>query len=173
MFGDAIESHYVYVRDRIKTFNPNRIVKGIVNAQDWPPKKVEPDAFYLLVLDDAPIGSQGYSQYQPMIFHQLQWVWINKGTDIVPGVRKANRGDRYNVSQNMKGELLYGLAPGYTQKLSWSLDGNGKLVSSIPDIPEPITWNPVAFHTKLDKDSGINYGAGALRVWDMTDAITS
>lgn len=174
MFTDAIDSYYVYTRNRIKTFNSARVVKGLLNAQDWPQKPLVWDAFYLLVLGETPIGRQGYSQYSPILMHSVQWVWINTGSDIVPGVRQANRGDRYRTSQAMKGELLFANSPGYTQKLTWSLNSAGQLVSTPEQVPtEFITWTPMEFHEKLDKDSGIVYGSGAVRITDMTDAITS
>lgn len=171
-FTDAIWSHYAYVKARILAKNPNRVVAGILDAQDWPSKPVKFEAFYLLTLGDTPIGRQGYSQYSPMLFHQMQWVWINKGTDLQQGTRAANRGDRFVNMENMKGELLYGLAPGFTMKLNWSLV-TGVFTGTSPAITEAITWNPVQFHNKFDKESGLEYGAGALRIWNMTDAITS
>lgn len=178
MFVDAIHSHYEYVRARIlaasgnPTNNPP-IVGGILNAQDWPTKPFKFDCFYLLVLGEAPVGREGYSQYSPMVFHQVQWVWIDKGTDLVAGVRQVNRGNRFQTMQLMKQYLLQALVPGYAFKYTWSLV-NGEFTSSPTSTPgESITWNPVSFHEKFDKDSGLQYGAGALRIWDITDAVTA
>jgi hypothetical protein len=179
MFQDCIYSFYEYVKSRIlaaasNPTNTPKLVGGILNAQDWPPKNFAYDCFYLLIIGEAPIGSQGYSQYSPMIFHQIQWVWINRGTDTQPGTRQANRGDKYYIAQTMKGYLLNGLVPGYTQKLTWSMNSAGIFTGVATSTPnEPITWNPVTFHEKLDKASGLTYCAAALRVWDMTDAITA
>lgn len=175
MFADAIWSHYSYVKNRIIAKN-NGVdnVAGVFNAQDWPSKPIKFNFFYLLELGDAPIGSQGYSQYAPMIFHQLQWVWVIKGTDISAGVRVPNRGDRFSISQTMKGLLLYGLAPGYTEKLTWAMNNaTGKMIGSSLSPVEAITWPPVDFHERYDKDTGLVYGSGALRIFDMTEAITS
>lgn len=185
-FTDAQYSFYEYVKPRLLSYianpanNPTSVsgvssitVSGILNAQDWPSKTIKFDSFYLLVLGEEPIGKQGYSQYSPMVFHQLQWVWIDKGSDTVAGQRQANRGDRFVLAQVMKGALLYGHAPGYAPKLTWALV-NGVFTGSPTSTPnEAITWNPLTFREKYDKASGLIYGAAQVRVWDMTDAITS
>jgi hypothetical protein len=174
MFTDAQYSFYSYVKSRILTKNPDRLVAGILNAQDWPIKNIKFDAFYLLVLGEEPIGRQGYSQYSPMLFHLVQWVWMNKGTDTPAlGVRQANRGDRFVTMQDMIGELLYGLAPGYGLKQTWALV-NGTFTGSPTSIPnDTITWTPATFHQKQDKSSGLAYGSAQIRIWDTTDVITS
>ena|ERR1700751_1350233 len=171
-FTDAVDSHYEYVKGRILTVNPNRVVAGLLSAQDWPSKPLKFDAFYLLVLGEMPLGRQWYSASVPVKFHQVQWVWINKGTELTQGIRQANRGDKYRVMQAMKGELLNGLFPNFTQKFSWSLV-NGVWTSAPLNPVEFILWNPVEFHEKIDKESGMMYGSGAVRVVDMTDVITS
>lgn len=174
MFADAIWTHFMYVRDRILVKNPSRTIKGIMNAQDWPSKSVEFDAFYLLVLGEAPIGSQGYSMYSPMVFHQCEWTWLVKGTDLKPGERAANRGDKFRIAQEMKGELLYGIVPGYTEKLTWALNQtSGKFIGTSFNPHESITWDPVRPREKVDMDSGVSYCAGSLRIWDCTDVISS
>lgn len=173
MITDAVDSHYQYVKARILALNPNRIVAGLLDAQDWPSKPIKFDAFYLLVLGEVSVGRQGFSPSTPIKLHQIQWAWINRGTDLKSGERQANRGDRYRVMQTMKGELMNGLYPGYTEKLSWSLNTNGNFVGTSKVPPEFITWTPVDFHDKYDKDSGLGYGSGAIRIQDMTDTITS
>src|SRR5580692_617895 len=127
-WNDGIDSYYQWVKGRVNAFttrtvyntpnNPlNGVVKGMLSAQDWPPKDIVFDAFYLLVMGDAPIGRQGYSAAVPIKFHQVQWVWINKGTDLTQGIRQANRGDKYRTMQTMKGELVNGHFPGFCEKL--------------------------------------------------------
>jgi len=105
--------------------------------------------------------------------HQVQWVWINKGTDLAAiNVKQANRGDRYRTGQNMKQELLYGLNPNYCPKLSWQLQG--ETFVGTPKVPaEAITWVPAVFHERIDKPSGNIYGSAAVRIQDMTDTITT
>jgi hypothetical protein len=187
MWMDAVWSMYEYVKPRLLSYvtnpanNAEKIkaiseiqVAGVFNAQDWPPKQIKFNTFYLLTLDDAPIGKQGYSQYSPMLFHQVQWTWVVKGTDLTQGIRQANRGDRWVITETMKGALLSALSPGYTTKLTWALNNAGVFVGSPTSTPnEPITWPPVSFHTRFDKASGIQYIAAPIRIWDMTDAIVS
>lgn len=173
MYSDAIYSHYEWVKSRLLANNPQRVVAGLLDAQDWPSKPFKFDAFYLLDLDDTPVGKQGYSASTPIVLKQVQWVWINKGTDLKQGERQANRGDRFILNQTMKGELLNATFPRFTEKLSWSLDVNGNWTGTSKTPQEFITWTPVEFHKRSDKDSGITYGAAALRIQDMTDTITS
>jgi hypothetical protein len=173
LFTDALDSYYQYVKARILAVNQDRIVGGMLDAQDWPSKPFKLDTFYLLTLHEEPPGKEFYSQYAPPIFHSVQWVWVNKGMDLNPGERKANRGDRYRTNEQMKGELLIGAVPGYAEKFSWALDANGNWVSTPLDPPEVITWKPLEFHKKSDKDSGIIYGAAATRIFDMTDVVAS
>ena len=186
MYPDAVWSFYEYAKFRLLTYisnpanNPGNItaistitVKGILNAQDWPSKPITTNAFYLLVLDSVPIGKQGYSQYSPIYFHPVQWVWIIKGTDLVAGVRQANRGDRYAINEVMKGAVIYASVPGYSPKFTWSLV-NGVFTGSPTSTPnEAITWNPPEFRDRLDKESGLSYGAARLRICDMTDPVLS
>lgn len=182
MFTDGIDSYYQYVKARINAVTTRVIpdikggvVAGMLSAQDWPSKEIKFDAFYLLVLGEAAIGKQGYSAAVPIKFHQVQWVWIIKGTDLTPGIRQANRGDRYRIMQVMKGELINGHFPGYCPKLSWALV-NGVWTGTPLNPPEVITWNPVECHEKWSQPSdtsGIGYGSGAVRVADMLDVITA
>lgn len=173
MFSDALDSFYEWVKGRILTTNPQRTVKGIFNAQDWPAKRLITDAFYLLVLGEEPVGKQGWSPATPIVMHQVQWVWVNKGTDLAQAnVQQGNRSDRYRTAQQMKQELLYGLNPGYSPKLTWAM--NGATFQGVPKVPaEAITWTPAAFHEKFDKQSGLLYVAAATRIQDMTDTITT
>src|SRR6266446_6014765 len=172
-FTDAVDSHYIYVRNRILTLNPTRVMGGVLNAQDWPSKPIKFDAFYLLVLGESSVGRAGYSASTPIKFHTIQWVWINKGTDLTPGVKAANRGDRYRIMQQMKGELLNGFYPNFAEKLSWTLVPTGQPspndakwtgTSKVPQ--EFVWWTPVDFHEKLDKESGVQYGSANTRIQD-------
>lgn len=171
-FTDAVDSHYNYVKTRILAINPVRVFGGLLNAQDWPSKPIKYDAFYLLLLGEDSVGRQGYSASTPIKFHQIQWSWITKGTDLPLGVRQANRGDRYRTVQLMKSELLTGLFPNYAEKKSWGLVG-GTYTGTSKNPQEFNTWTPVSFHEKYDKDSGMIYGSGSLRIQDMLDTITA
>lgn len=181
-FTDGIDSYYQYIKGRVNAFSTRTVpdigtgvVAGMLSAQDWPSKDVKFDAFYLLVLGEASIGKQGYSASTPIKFHQVQWTWINKGTDLTPGIRQANRGDRYRTMQTMKGELTNGHYPGFCPKLTWALV-NGTWTGTALTPAEVITWQPIEFHEKWSQPadtSGVGYGSGAVRVADMLDTITA
>ena len=171
-FVDAVDSFYNAVKTRMATINPNRQVKGLLMARDWPPTNVELEAFYLLTLSDSPIGKQGYSQAAPMKFAHVQWTWVIKGTDLKPGVRQSNRGDRFRTQFDMKDEMTKALYPGFTEKLNFSLDGNGNWVGTSESPVEYISWTPVDFVEHSDKASGVIWGAAMVRIWQMTDLIT-
>ena len=173
MYVDSIYSHYMYVKGRLATINPARTVKAILDASDWPAPPVVTEAFYLLVLADSAAGRQFYSAAIPVKFHHVQWVWINKGTDLAQGQRKANRGDRFFTMMQMRGELTQALYPNFCEKFTWALDGAGNFESTPENPVEYITWTPVEFQKKSAQDSGVSWGSGATKIWDMTDLITS
>lgn len=170
---DAIDSFYQAAKARMATINPNRKVKGLLMAQDWPPKNVDLEAFYLLTISDSAANRSFYSATIPVKFHHVQWVWIIKGTDLQQHERKANRGDRFRTMFQMKDELTKALYPNFTEKLSWSLDTNGTFVGVHEDPVEYITWTPVEFYEKSAMDSGVMWGSAAVKIWDMTDRIDS
>jgi hypothetical protein len=170
---DALDTYYQWVKARIVTFNSARVVSGMLNAQDWPPKFVKLNSFYLLVLGEEPVGKSGFSPAVPIKFHLVQWTWIIKGSDLQPGERLANRGDRYRIMQAMKWELTQGMFPNYCPKMTWNINAQGSFVG-IPFVPAlAITWTPVSFHERFDKDSGVAYGTGSTRIQDIFPPITS
>lgn len=172
-FVDGIDSHYQAVRARLGP-NPTYPVKGFLQAMDWPPKPITNNAFYLLDLGDKPIGKQMYSATVPVKFHFVQWNWVIVGTDLQSGQRADNRGDRFRVGQAMKDALTQALYPNFTEKKTWTLDGSGTWVGTSLVPPEYVTWNPVEFMPKpTNKESGVIYGAAALRIWNMLDSIPS
>lgn len=175
---DAIDSYLQYVKARLLliptvqaaiTAGVKRIA-GYMDAQDWPNKNVIFDTFYLLDLGDVPVGRTFYSAQTPVLFRQVQWVWVNKGTDLTQGVRQANRGDRFRTMEIMKGELLNASFPGFCLKQTWALV-NGTWTGTPSPTNEQILWKPIEFHTKPDKASGIIYGTAMTRLVDMTDPI--
>ncbi len=172
-YVDTIDSHYAAVKTRLATINPNREVKGLLMARDWPPTKVALEAFYLLTLTDTPIGRQGYSQSVPMKYEHVEWVWAITGTDLAPGQRKSNRGDRFRTAFQMKDEMTKALYPGFTEKMSFSLDANGNWVGTSENPVEFISWAPVSFVEKSSQESGVIWGTAALRIWTMLDFISA
>ena len=172
-FIDAIDTYLRYVRMRLAVINPNRVVKGPIDAQDWPLDKVEAGALYLLVLDDSPIGQQGYSAAIPIYHHVIQWSWAVFGNDLGECAIGNNRGNRYRLDNQIKGELIKATYPGFTDKVSLSVTP-GQLVATPYDPAEPIWWTPLEFGPKrTDKDSGVVYGIGTTYITQMTDLITA
>lgn len=170
-YADAIDSYYRFVKSRIIAINANREFVGIMSAQDWPPKNVTMEAFYLLDLDAEPVGRSGFSPAVPIKFHLVQWTWVIKGADLQQGIRAAFRGDRYRTMQTMKDELTRGMFPNYAEKLTWSLNANGQAVGASYTPQMFITWIPVKFHTSYDKDSGVAYGTASTRIQDILQPI--
>jgi len=181
MYSDGLYSYYEYVKGRVNAYttrvipNLTGVVKGLMNAQDWPPKNVVEDAFYLIVGADTSIGKQGYSASTPIKFHMYTWAWINKGTDVTPTVRQPNRGDRLNTMQVMKGELVNGHYPGFCEKFTWGYNNGGVWTPSPEPVVEYITWKPIEFNEKWSQagGAGVGYGQGTTRVADMLDTITA
>lgn len=180
-YRDAIDSYYQYVKARILSTSTaqafissgNKRVAGMMDAQDWPPKNVLFECFYLLDVTDTPVGRNFYSAQIPVLFKVMQWVWINKGTDLTQGIRQANRGDRFNNFEVMKGELLLGHFPGFCLKQTWAMNGAGVYTGTPSPINEQLLWKPVEFHKKSDKDSGMIYASAMTRLVDMTDPIVA
>lgn len=174
-FVDAKDSFWGYVRDRIQADNSARIVHGMMSAQEWPMKNVDFEAFYLLTLSETPIGKQGYSATVPIVFHEMQWVWVIKGADISAGKVGANRGERFRTNEQMKGELEQALYPYFCEKKTWALDNPSaqkpNWVGTSLDPLEYIGWVPPIYHSRIDRESGLVYGAVAVRVFDMLDPI--
>ena len=170
-FVDFSDSHYQYVKARIAAINPQRLVKGILNAQDWPPKNVTLEAFYLLVLNEAPMPGAGTPTVSAMQ-HNLQWVWIIQGRQIPVDARQANRGTAFRTNQLMKGELNNALYPGFCEKKTWSaVNGVWTGASLVP--VEYIVWSSVKYLDRQDKDSGLVYGAAQVTVANMLDQTLS
>lgn len=171
---EAVDSFYRSVKSRIITLNPNRIVVGMMDAMDWPPKEIQMEAFYLVTLADSVV-SKAYSPYAMGLSHAVQWIWIIAGTDLTTGVKGRNRGDRFRKGWAMKAELMNGLYPYFCEKKSWSAKqvGNSVVTESQPlDPVESITWSPPAFMTKVDK-KGLIYGSAQVHITSMSDAVTS
>lgn len=170
-FIDGVLSHYEYVKAQILAVNPNRKVAGQMFAQDWPPKDVKEEAFYLLSLGDNPIGRQGFSPAIPIVGHELQWTWIVKGQDIGAGQVGPNRGIRFQNHFQMKDEMRQAQSPYFCEKKSWGYNPpNTKNWVGTSLVPQEfILWAPPTYRERLDKDSGVVYGIVSVRVFDMLD----
>lgn len=172
-FNDAIDTYYQYVKARVLSKNPSRIVAGMLIAQDWPAEKAKTEAFYLVDDGPLPVKKGAYSIGSPIFIHQLHWHCIIKGTDIQEGVRQANRGDRYRIMLAMEDEMIFANWPQFTQKLHWFLAGNGKWTSTAPNTPESIWWSSVKFHPRIDRESGKIELVAPVTLTNMLESITS
>lgn len=172
---DGLFSHYEYVKARIKAINPDRVVKGYMMAQDWPPKDVVEEAFYLVVLGEQPIGRQGFSPYIPIVGHEMQWVWIVKGKDIAAGQVGPNRGIKFKSHFAMMDEIKAAMSPYFCEKQAWGPSGTQPptWVGTSLTPQEFIMWAPPRYQVKQDRDSGTVYGILDVTVWDMLDPITT
>jgi len=167
---EGIDSHYEAVKARILAVNPNRQLGGVMESQNWPPENVQFDTFYMLNLGLTPTEGTASA---PIVSHVIQWVWINQGTDLQLGLKGKNRGDRYRTAFQMKEEMLQGLYPYLTQKLSWSLDSNNVLQST-PVVPtEYVTWSRPTMMARTDQKSGHVYVSATIHLVNITDQITS
>lgn len=174
--SNASDSHFRYVYSRMQTINPARQVLGVMEAQDWPPKQVRFESFYLLILAEITASESFASATVPVIQFVMQWVWMVAGTDLQTGLVGRSRGDRYRTDATMKGELRRALYPGYGEKFDWSLTGNSitslQLQSTPLNPPEFMWWDrrPKVV-TRTDKASGIIYSSADVTMTDMTEAI--
>lgn len=175
MFWDGMLSHYEYVKARIIAINSNRVVRGYMMAQDWPPKNIQDSAFYLLSHGEQPVGRQMFSPTVPVVSHLLTWMWVIKGADISAGQVGPNRGLRFQVSYQMKDEIKQALYPYFCQKFTWGWDNSvpPNFVGTAASPIQYVGWQPPSYQDKLDKQSGVVYGSAAIRVWDMLDQITA
>lgn len=171
---DAIDSYFSYIVGNLSTINPNRKVIGVADAMDWPPKNVVLEAFYLLVLGSRGItGKSFWSSAVPTQVHTLQWTWILAGSDLTQGKIGRSRGDRYRTNMLMRDELIASTqGQWWTQKLQYSVVGNtpsGLVLKSTPIFPvENVWWSPLTFLNRIDRTSGLIYGAASVQVTDMT-----
>jgi hypothetical protein len=170
VYVDAVDSHYQYVKARIKTMNSNRLVMGMLNSQDWPPQGVKMESFYLLVLTDSPGSPEGSSLAAPLYAHNVQWVWLIAGTGTRQNEKASYRGARFRTNQAMKGELIYGLLPPMCEKQTWSLQGN-LWVGTSHDPVEFVFWNRPRIQDR--ESGGLVYGLAPVSIMDFTDNTTT
>lgn len=171
-FVDAIDSHYQFVKARIKEIAPTRIVAGMLNARDWPYKEAKLEAFYLLSVTDAPGPSSMISEAIPIVSHQVQWSWLIAGDDLRPEdpKRSANRAKRFRLNKEMQGELLKALTPRFCEKQNWQMV-NGVWTGT--PLNEYIMWTVPRFVGREDKDTGLVYGMALVNILNMTDEISA
>lgn len=180
-FNDAPDSYFAYVESRIQAINPSRKLFGPIDSMDWPPKKLELEAFYLILLSAAPLPL-GASQASPFMTLPVQWSWIIKGTDLQSGIRGRSRGDRGRTHREMMAELVQGCYPGQTEKKSYTMnDTTGLPVATSFDPVQYMSWSLPSFGDnplgrwggrKID-ESGVIYGYATVYLSDVPVTVTN
>lgn len=169
---DWSDSFYNYVKQRILTKNPDRVFSGIVEARDWPVKEAVPESLYMLTTTMDPKRMPG-SWSAPIYSERIQWVWQIRGVDQAQGVQIGNRGDRYRKHFQICQELMYGVFPGYCEKLSYSLDENNQLQGTSYIPTESIWFTMPTFSDRVEQSSGIMFGSAVLTISGFPPAVTS
>jgi len=171
---EALDSHYLFVKNRIQTLNPQRKLGGIMDAMDWPTQVVDFETIYCLTLGEVPIDKVGASAAIPILHHTVQWTWLILGTNPQAGLQIRSRGDRYRKHYQIVKEILNGTYPRFCEKLQVTSDpATGNLVTAHMNPIEYITWTPVSISKKVDKASGLLYGIATVRITNMTDLIAA
>lgn len=170
---DALNSYYVYVLNQAALVCPSQLFAGLVNARDWPQTPFLEGALYLLYISSTPVGG---TESQILYENLCQWVWTFIGTNIQPGQRAQNRGDRFRSNLTTISVLRQANYPSFTQKLSYTADNEGNVTSSpvesvVPvSAPESIWWSRLKFAPRLDNEkSGVTYGAASVRIYAYDD----
>lgn len=175
MIRDAIDSYFKFVKARIIAMNSKRTVMGVIEANAWPPKNIQPEAFYLLLLGETT--RNGFGTVSSLgLYHLTQWVWAIEGADLPQEQVGNNRGNRYQTNYQMKSELINGLYPYFCDKNSYTpvIQGN-KLVAQPTVQPNDRIWwsKPRFIPTRYEKQEGVIYGACQVTVGQFSDIITS
>jgi len=170
---ESTDTLWNYFTGRIATINPARLLGGYLDAQDWPPKQVDFDKFYMLVLGDVPLDEETFSWNVPFYETTVQFMWMNMGTQIsnYTNVMGKNRGDRIRTCYQMKQELLQAMFPGFTNKISLSVDAAQNLQTTT--LQEQIWWSKPAFNTRVDRESGLLYGTATVKIGSMAPTIAA
>lgn len=180
-FNDAPDSYFAYVESRVQAINPSRKLFGPIDAMDWPPKKLELEAFYLILLSASPL-QLGASQASPFMTLPVQWSWIIKGTDLQSGIRGRSRGDRGRTHKDMMAELIEGNYPGQTEKKSYTMDDATGLPVAASFIPTQfMSWTLPTFGQNPQGagggrsivESGVIYGYATVYLSDVPVTVTN
>ncbi|MDE2438944.1 MAG: hypothetical protein KGN01_06185 [Patescibacteria group bacterium] len=163
----ALDTIWYVFSTAMQTINPTRQLMGYMAAQDWPPKTIAFDSFYLLTLGDTPIGKESWSAQTSFYMMTCQFQWINKGTEASTynNVLGRNRGDRVRTNYQMRQELLQALYPGFATKEQIAF-ANGGL--TITPLPESIWWTGMpTFVPREDRESGLMFTVATVKIGSM------
>ena len=174
---DWSDSHYQYVKKRIKAVNPFRLFGGIVEAQDWPLKEAQIGAFYMLTTTlepTRPSDGPGSNSWSSSLYgERIQWAWQIIGDDIASNALASNRGNRYRLNGKMIQELLHGHYPGFGEKQQWTMDNTGLLQATSYVPKEMLWWTKPRFSDRIDKASGILFGSALTIISGFSPSIIS
>ncbi len=175
---ECIDTYFEYVSGRMATINPDRKVVGVMDAMDWPPKNVLLEGFYLLVIGQRPmIGKQFWSAAITTLSHTVQWTWLITGSDLTQGKVGRSRGDRYRTNMTMREELIKATYPWFATKEEWTVLGatpSGLALQGTPLTPtEDFWWGPPTFLNRIDRTSGVVYGAATVQLVSMEPIVTA
>lgn len=173
MINDALDSYWKYVKPRIIANNPQRTVVGIIEANEWPPKQVQFNSFYLLALGETP--SRGFgSKTNRGLTYLVQWMWLIPGDDKAQGTMGKNRGNRYRIHYQMKSELGQASYPGFCDKNTYTAPAAPGLPATATALGEKIWWSPLRFMpSHLEEKSGLLQGSAQVHINSFGDVITS
>lgn len=177
-FNDASDTYFNHVMDRVIDISPSRKLFGPMDAEDWPPKKLELESFYLICFNSTPVRGAS-SAVSPFMTTLVQWIWVIQGTDLTSGIRGRNRGDRGRKFNEMKSELIEGCYPYFTEKKSYTVDDDTGVVTSTPfDPAQSLNWTVPSFgRNKFSPQevspSGIVYGYASVYLTDTPVIVTN
>lgn len=173
--SDAIDSHYHYVKGRVQALNPARKFMGIMDAEGWPPLKVATESFYLLTLGDNPSSKASVSPFNMRYTDVAQWTWIIAGTPLVNGIAGRNRGDSYQINEQMKKEMRNGIYPLFCEKQTLTPDpaNSGSMILTSYNPRLFVDWTFPQFTKRSDRASGLIYGIGTVYLTATTEQITA
>jgi hypothetical protein len=191
MLIDCLDSYFTFVSAQLTKLNAQVTIDGnlvpqpigsILQTHDWPqsPVYLSEGAINLLILAMNPRGG---TENQTMYEFICQWTWVLIGTNLTSTQQGANRGDRYRNNIQIMQNLRQANFPGFCQKQSiTAVDQNLGTITQTPSsssVPyaslpyntiETIHWTRPRFTSRMDKDSGIVYGVGALSIFGYEDA---
>ena len=172
----AIDTLWTTFVTRMQTINSARQCLGVMDAQDWPPKDVVFNAFYLIVVGENVVGKSFDSATIPVYETTLQFTWVSQGSDAstAGNLEGRYRGDRYRTNQTMKEELVKGLYPRYGLKMEFPTTPLANAADYAPTIKcpqEPIWWTPPSFMVRANKESGQLFTTASLKLVSMTETI--
>lgn len=168
LLTDVLDTHWNYVTQRILTLNPQRPLGGIVAARAWPFQQAIDQAIYMAWSQGKPSKNVN-SQQSPLYTYSVRWCWIAIGDDLTQTEEGLNRGDRYRIDFQIQTELRYGLYPGFTPKLTFSVADNGHGQAVVTGTPfqtpgDNVWWSKATFLDREDTETGILFGYGAVNV---------